>query len=96
MGFYQQKPLYGGCPHIFYEPWERVMDQLPLLLEAGCVRECVDALPVLGTFHLNNDQELQRAYSMLAMIAQAIHMARPETVRGRLPCASTIRLVRKS
>lgn len=47
------------------------MDQLPLLLKAGCVRECVDALPVLGTFHMDNDREFQRAYSMLAMIAQA-------------------------
>lgn len=70
-GFLPAEAPLRRLPHVFYEPWERVMDQLPLLLKAGCVRECVDALPVLGTFHLNNDQELQRAYSMLAMIAQA-------------------------
>jgi indoleamine 2,3-dioxygenase len=47
------------------------MDYLPALLRAGCIREHVDALPVLGTCRLDNEQELQRAYSMLSMIAQA-------------------------
>jgi hypothetical protein len=70
-GFLPSEAPLRRLPHVFYEPWERVMDQLPLLLKASCVRESVDALPVLGTFHLNNEQELQRAYSMLAMIAQA-------------------------
>lgn len=70
-GFLPAEAPLRRLPHGFYEPWERVMDQLPLLLKAGCVRECVDALPVLDTFHLGNERELQRAYSVLAMIAQA-------------------------
>lgn len=70
-GFLPAQAPLRRLPHVFYEPWERVMDQLPWLLKAGCVRECVDALPVLGTFHLSNERELQRAYSVLAMIAQA-------------------------
>ena len=70
-GFLPAEAPLWRLSHAFYEPWERVMDRLPLLLKAGCVRECVDALPVLDTFHLDNDQELQRAYSILAMIAQA-------------------------
>lgn len=70
-GFLPAEAPLRRLPHAFYEPWERVMDQLPLLLMADCVRECVDALPVLSTFHLDNEQELQRAYSILAMIAQA-------------------------
>jgi hypothetical protein len=70
-GFLPAEAPLRRLPHIFYEPWERVMDQLPALLEAGCVRERVDALPVLGTFCLDSERELQRAYSILAMIAQA-------------------------
>lgn len=70
-GFLPAEAPLRRLPHAFYEPWEKLMDQLPALLKSGCVREHVDALPVLGTFRLNNEQELQRSYSMLAMIAQA-------------------------
>jgi indoleamine 2,3-dioxygenase len=70
-GFLPAEAPLRRLPHAFYEPWERLMDYLPALLRAGCIREHVDALPVLGTCHLDNEQELQRAYSMLAMIAQA-------------------------
>lgn len=70
-GFLPAEAPLSRLSHAFYEPWERVMDHLPALSKTGCVRECVDALPVLGTFLLDNERELQRAYSMLAMIAQA-------------------------
>lgn len=70
-GFLPAETPLRRLPHDVYEPWERLMDQLPALLKAGCVREHVDALPVLDTLHLGNEQELQRSYSMLAMIAQA-------------------------
>jgi indoleamine 2,3-dioxygenase len=70
-GFLPAEAPLRRLPQAIYEPWERTMDQLPELLKAGCVRECVDALPVLGTFRLDSEQELQRAHSVLAMIAQA-------------------------
>jgi indoleamine 2,3-dioxygenase len=70
-GFLPAEPPLRRLPHAFYEPWETLMDRLPAFLRAGCVREHVDALPVLGTSRLDNEQKLQRAYSMLAMIAQA-------------------------
>ena len=85
-GFLPAEAPLRRLPHVFYEPWEIVMDQLPLLLKAGCVRECVDALPVLGTFHLEKEQELQRAYSMLAMIAQAYIWQGPKPSEVSLVC----------
>ena len=85
-GFLPAEAPLRRLSHDFYEPWERVMDQLPLLLKAGCVRGCVDALPVLGTFHLENEQELQRAYSMLAMIAQAYIWQGPKPSEVGVAC----------
>jgi len=58
-------------PDARYRSWENVIDQLPELLEVGSVREVVDTLPVLDISHLRSEQELQRAYSILAMVAQA-------------------------
>jgi len=87
-GFQPADAPLRRLPHAFYEPWETVMDQLPLLLKAGCVRECVDALPVLGTFHLENEQELQRAYSMLAMIAQAYIWQGPKPSDVSVVCSN--------
>lgn len=86
-GFLPAEAPLRRLAHAFYEPWERVMDQLPLLLKAGCVRECVDALPVLGTVYLENEQELQRAYSMLAMIAQAYIWQGPKPSEVSVVCS---------
>jgi hypothetical protein len=85
-GFLPAESPLRKLPHAFYEPWERLMDHLPALLRAGCVREEVDALPVLGTSRLDNEQELQRAYSMLAMIAQAYIWQGPKPSEVSVVC----------
>lgn len=77
-GFLPAKAPLRRLPNTFYEPWEILMDQLPALLQTGRVRECVDALPVLDASHLNNESELQRSYSILAMMAQAYIWQGPE------------------
>jgi indoleamine 2,3-dioxygenase len=70
-GFLPAEAPLGRLPDVRYRPWESLIDQLPELLESGFVREVVDTLPVLDISHLESEQELQRAYSLLAMIAQA-------------------------
>lgn len=54
------------------------MESLPQLLEAGQWRQRVDDLPVLDTSHLQSEREWQRAYSMLAVMAQAYIWQGPE------------------
>lgn len=65
-------------PHAYYEPWESIVERLSELLEAKHIRQRVDALPVLDTSHLSSDSEWQRAYSILAIIAQAYIWQGPE------------------
>jgi indoleamine 2,3-dioxygenase len=87
-GFLPAEAPLRRLPHAFYEPWERLMDQLPSLLRAGCVRKHVDALPVLGTYRLDNERELQRVYSMLAMVAQAYIWQGPKPSEVSEACSS--------
>jgi len=89
-GFLPAEAPLHRLPHGLYEPWERVMDQLPALLQAGCVRECVDALPLLGTFRLDSEQEFQRAYSILAMIAQAYIWQGPKPSEVGVMCSDVL------
>lgn len=65
-------------PHRYYEPWEKIVKQLPKLLASLEVRRHIDALPVLDTFRLSSEQEWQRAYSMLAIMSQAYVWQGPE------------------
>ncbi|CAK3837306.1 indoleamine 2,3-dioxygenase [Lecanosticta acicola] len=65
-------------PHAYYEPWESIVDRLPDLLEAREVRQRIDALSVLDTSHLSSDEEWRRAYSILAVLAQAYIWQGPE------------------
>jgi len=70
-GFLPAEAPLRRLPNTRYKSWEDVIDLLPELLKAGSVREVVDTLPVLDVSHLGSEQELRRAYSILAMIAQA-------------------------
>lgn len=77
-GFLPAEAPLRRLPDAFYDPWERLMDQLPVLLKTGCVREYVDTLPILDASYLKSEPELQRSYSILAMIAQAYIWQGPE------------------
>lgn len=82
-GFLPAEAPLRRLPDARYGPWESLIDQLPALLKTGSVREVVDALPVLDVSRLGSEQELQRAYSILAVIAQAYVWQGPEPSQVR-------------
>jgi indoleamine 2,3-dioxygenase len=55
----------------FYESWELVLDQLPLLLSTSSLRSKVDELEVLSTARLSSQREWQRAYLILSFLTHA-------------------------
>lgn len=72
-----ERPLLR-LPSAYYQPWEEMIEELPQLLKTGELRRRVDELPVLDASHLESEREWQRAYSMLAVIAQAYIWQGPE------------------
>ena len=77
-GFLPPDAPLSRLPHDYYEPWERIIEKLPSLIEAQQIRQWVDRLPVLSTRHLAREPEWRRAYSMLAIIAQGYIWTGPE------------------
>ncbi|KXT01854.1 hypothetical protein AC578_2145 [Pseudocercospora eumusae] len=71
-------------PHDYYQPWENVIKEIPTLIELQQIRQVVDEMPLLSTQFLASEAEWQRAYSMLAVIAQGYIWAGPEPSE-RLP-----------
>lgn len=70
-GFLPAQTPIRKLTSFYYQPWESIVGQLPALVKAGRLRQRVDDLPILDTEHLKDEREWQRAYSMLAVIAQA-------------------------
>lgn len=77
-GFLPADAPLSRLPHVYYQPWERIIEQLPVLIEAQQIREWVDQLPILSTRYLDSEPEYQRAHSMLAVIAQGYIWTGPE------------------
>jgi indoleamine 2,3-dioxygenase len=77
-GFLPAESPLIRLPHDYYEPWECIIEELPTLIERQEIRYHVDKLPVLSTSFLHTEAEWQRAYSMLALIAQGYVWAGPE------------------
>lgn len=69
-GFLPAGAPLNRLPQDYYQPWESIIDELPVLIEVQQIRQRVDRLPVLSTCHLCSEQEWQRAHSILAVIAQ--------------------------
>ncbi|KAM0716420.1 hypothetical protein Q7P37_007865 [Cladosporium fusiforme] len=88
-GFLPTHTPLRRLPGVYYQPWESIVCQLPALVKAGRVRQRVDELPVLDGSHLHGEREWQRAYSMLAVMAQAYIWQGPEPSE-RLPPAITV------
>lgn len=65
-------------PNEYYQPWESIIAVLPTLIETKRIRQQIDQLPILDTKHLLNESEWQRAYSMLAVMAQGYIWQGPE------------------
>ena len=77
-GFLPAESPLTRLPHTYYQPWEKIIEQIPILVETQQIRQWVDELPVLDTSHLSSEAEWQRAHSMLAVIAQGYIWAGPE------------------
>jgi hypothetical protein len=60
-GFLPEEAPLEHLPQRYYQPWERIMEQLPMLIEKQQIREEVDALPILDTAQLSSEAEWQRA-----------------------------------
>lgn len=82
-GFLPAEVPLSRLPHDYYQPWEEIIEILPELLESRQVRRRVDAMPILDTSHLIIEAEWQRAYSMLAIMAQAYVWQGPEPAQVR-------------
>lgn len=77
-GFLPAQAPLTRLPNDYYQPWEAVIEVLPALIEAQQIRQRVDELPILDTSYLETEAEWQRAYSMLAVIAQGYIWQGPE------------------
>lgn len=77
-GFLPAEPPLSRLPKDYYQPWERLIEQLPILIETQSIRQHVDQLPVLDTTKLDSEAQWRRAYSMLAVMAQGYIWAGPE------------------
>lgn len=65
-----QVPL-RSLPNSYYEPWERLIRDLPAFLETQTLRFEVDQLPVLSVDRLATKAEWRRAYVILSFLTHA-------------------------
>lgn len=78
-GFLPETTPLSHLPHKYYEPWEILISQISSLIAEQRIRQVVnDSTPILSTEHLASEAEWQRAYSLLAVVAQAYIWAGPE------------------
>lgn len=78
-GFLPETTPLSHLPHKYYEPWEILISQISSLIAEQKIRQVVnDSTPILSTEHLASEAEWQRAYSLLAVVAQAYIWAGPE------------------
>jgi indoleamine 2,3-dioxygenase len=67
-GFLPEGLPLQRLPDPYYEPWETLIQDLPVLIENGTLREKVDQLPVLSTSFLHTEPEQRRAYVVLCFL----------------------------
>lgn len=77
-GFLPEDTPLSRLLHDYYQPWESLIAQVSELIERQQIRAAIDALPVLDSSHLYTEAEWQRAYSLLAVLAQGYIWAGPE------------------
>ena len=77
-GFLPEDAPLSRLPYNYYQPWERIVEKLPTLIDSQLIRQWVDELPILETNLLSSEAEWQRAHSMLAVIAQGYIWTGPE------------------
>lgn len=85
-GFLPSTPPLARLPNKYFEPWEAIIADLPSLLKTSNIRPCIDALPVLSLSSLETEAEWQRAFLVLAIMAQGYIWSgeQPSEVSARL------------
>ncbi|TGO77288.1 hypothetical protein BELL_0114g00040 [Botrytis elliptica] len=56
---------------IAYAEWEDLVDEIPFLLKEGLFRQHADALPILDTSSLKEEDEWRRAYHLLSFMTHS-------------------------
>lgn len=77
-GFLPSNAPLTRLPNDYYQPWESIIEVLPMLIETRQIRQRVDELHILDIEQLDTESEWQRAYSMLAVITQGYVWQGPE------------------
>ncbi|TEY73291.1 hypothetical protein BOTCAL_0080g00190 [Botryotinia calthae] len=54
-----------------YVEWEDLVDEIPYLLQEGLFRQHADALPILDTSNLQEEDEWRRAYHLLSFMTHS-------------------------
>ncbi|KAF7903717.1 uncharacterized protein EAF01_006766 [Botrytis porri] len=54
-----------------YVEWEDLVDEMPFLLKEGLFRQHADALPILDTSNLHEEDEWRRAYHLLSFMTHS-------------------------
>lgn len=54
-----------------YVEWEDLVDEIPFLLKEGLFRQHADALPILDTSNLHEEDEWRRAYHLLSFMTHS-------------------------
>ncbi|ORY57431.1 Indoleamine 2,3-dioxygenase [Pseudomassariella vexata] len=88
-GFLPADAPLSVLPSDHYQPWEQVIQQLPVLLSNGTLRERIEALPVLSTEYLSALAEWRRAYVIMAFFTHAYVWAGPKAA-ANLPASISI------
>ncbi|KAI1272650.1 Indoleamine 2,3-dioxygenase [Xylaria sp. FL0933] len=70
-GFIPVKQPLKRLPDTYYQQWEQIMDELPILLKAKVIRKRVDNLETLTTARLKTEREWQRAYVILCFLTHS-------------------------
>lgn len=66
--FLPSSPPLSVLSDPYYQPWERLATQLPVLIKNNTLRHEVSQLPTLSTDGLASEPERRRAYSVLSFL----------------------------
>jgi len=70
-GFLPVKAPLCRLPDMYYLPWERIANEMPVLLNNGTLRSRVDSMNVLSTEYLRSEPEWRRAFVILSFLTHA-------------------------
>lgn len=69
-GFLPERPPVERLPNPYYDPWEDICCDLPLLITSERLKDKLESLPLLSTALLNTKEEWRRAYVVLSFLSQ--------------------------